>query len=194
MIVDTGLRAAVKSARVAADHVLDVRTANDGGASAIVPIRFSGNGTGNDSGKHTVDLKLPVPDLDSLNPDQKKQDATGDVTRPLKTSAAPGLAPKAREQCGPVDKNGYQACLGPAIDQLPQEVETTLKQQQRAAAVAGDDKGGMVDWCASNTSGALATRTVECEAKSLPRDLEAGREAPWHGVLHLDARAEPGWV
>jgi hypothetical protein len=167
--IDTLLRAAADTARAPGDHVLNVRTANDGGVSDPVSVQFSGNGTGTGGNKPAVDLKLPDPNASSPNPDQKSQTPTGNVTRPLNAPATRAGA-AAGEWCGPVDKNGYQACFGPAVDKLPKEVEAKLKQQQKRLAAARA-AGGMTDWCATNTSGAWATRTIECETKSVPAIL-----------------------
>ncbi|MEU1006793.1 hypothetical protein [Streptomyces sp. NPDC005890] len=167
--IDTGLRAAAASARTAGDHVLNVRTANDGGASDAVSVAFTGDGTGN--GAHAVDLKLPDPNPSSPNPDQKNQTYTGKVTRPLNAPANPARVSPPRESCGPVDRHGYQACFGAPLEKLPKEI---AKKAERRAAVTG--RGGMVDWCANNTSGAWATRTIECETKSLPAVLRQNGE------------------
>ncbi len=182
---DTGLRsadAALRSAAARASHTLNVRTANDGGASDAVSVAFSGNGT-NTGGDYSVDLKLPDPDTNSPNPDQSAQVPTGLITQPL--GAPVSNSPTARkaplkEQCGPVGKNGAQACFGPslAFDELPPKVQQKLKAQQKqakrkAARAPGlRAANGMTDWCATNPSGqsraAFATRTVECESKTLP--------------------------
>ncbi|MCD9195188.1 hypothetical protein [Streptomyces albireticuli] len=162
--IDTGLRAAVAAARAAGDHVLNVRTANDGGASDAVSVAFSGNGTGNTGKDHAVDLTLPNPVSTAPNPDQ-----TGKVTRPLGASASsspPPFAPSGpKEQCGPVGKDGGQACFGAPVkfDDLPDDVKAKAKLRAPAPAA-----GGMTDWCKTSNSGALATRTVQCESKQLP--------------------------
>ncbi|WP_370419493.1 hypothetical protein AB8O64_14125 [Streptomyces sp. QH1-20] len=168
--IDTGLRTAAAAARAAANHVLNVRTANGGGSSDAVSVAFSGNGTGNTGGKdHAVDLALPNPVSTAPNPDQTKQEVTGKVTRPLgarASSSPPRLGPK--EQCGPVDKDGGQACFGVPVkfDDLPDDVKAKAKKQRDQAPAAAP--GGMTDWCKTNSSGAIATRTVQCETKQLP--------------------------
>ncbi|WP_189959348.1 hypothetical protein [Streptomyces violascens] len=178
--IDTGLRAAAPTAPAAPaanNHTLNVRTANDDGASDAVSVAFTGNGTGNGDGDHAVDLTLPDPVSTAPNPDQTKQVVTGKITRPLGAPASSSprfAAPAAKEQCGPVDKDGGQACFGAPVkfEDLPAEVQAKAKEQAKAkqqrpqAPAAGSP--GMTDWCATNTSGAFATRTVECETKQLP--------------------------